>query len=1571
MSTPLSPLLQLHEAFDASLTHHTYVSRKLNASATKEARLHEIFQIASAHIHTNTHTLCSPHLTRDMAKTIAELRLLEADGERYYARYDKATKSWTRLLLKGLAYYTPSQLKRFLPTCFSNGLAQAELETQRTYFIYQATVKAAIKTCESYQEDIKCHQDLQPALERELIAQSQERVERTKGQRITSISTIVNSIRTLESSEQHPLSIAQSLRLMKLAAEGMQPLLAIDSRYAEEVLRSEGLPEETIDLFTDGRLLKALNQENRVTLSTLLPATWQARLNLLSPQGHIEFAMAQLGGESVKTIKTEQGEQGRLENYRGKIILHAANLTHTPQQMLEILHTSLRMTSSCKPSQIEICLPHIELSPDLFFQILQLRRYTPDLQIKGVQKLDLNAMAAAPTPEGLSYPEGLSPPPRAIDLFPLFFEDLHFPDIGEVIPPEASTLQQWTPTECSCLLTLFPNQALLKAFYQSHPTPQDILLPEALLSHRSIDLRDIASQHISRLLPQFVHADTLILGGNEITDNQIAEWAVLGGRFQELQLRDCTSLTTDVIPVLANLLPHLERLTLPNLSQGTCPLEALPRLHSLSTMQMFYAASQTTQPLVEEYVRQATRRMAPHRALVQEILTSIRALETLSERSFSYAKTLRLLERVNQALKILFTMDNEGTTALLRTYTIHEQTIALFTHPRFTEILQTRDFQQISALLPAEWQTNFAKGCAQNGHLEFIFNRYGTCGRTEEGKRQALANYRGKILLKAPDEAQAVAALRALNDELAKPDFSPSHIEIHLPNGELSPELLSLLLELHRHVPDLQVKGTHSLDWQKITAVSAPIGLFSQEDFPEAPSLATLFLSSLADFDFPDMKTLILPEADILAQWTPIECTRLLAFFPNQTLLKTLYQRHPNPDQILLPPTLLMSQSIDLGDFPQEHILRLLEKFTHANALTLSGDAITDNWIAEQIASGSLNRFRELRLNECRSLTTDVIHTLVQLPSLEALALPNLPKGARSLSELPKFNNPFHIQLFYSSSEVTQSLAPPLYTGPTAWASVFQIPLARKGVEILFTPRMEVLDPETVACWLHRNDYERLSPQSTIQVILADHTLIDDARLLTFMTKFPRASTLSLHGCPHITDAGILALLEQHPHIKSLDLTACPGITDQLLADPAPLRKLTEIRVSNTGVSPEAVTLYQANNLQYEKLILKIDDAQLHSEEALEAILQGQPLNKLAHIDLSGCQKLTNAMLTPLLARLNNPLWQEGSSTEENPQRLNITTLDLTGCSQLNFLAFQPIETLGLLECVILTPRTNSPQEGVNHKVLLHALCNKYRAVSFVSSKNEMPCPLIRMDTPHSHPIHQQIRTTLFTPPTAADEASLPRYFDPYQAECADMTLVFDDLHGHRESVPVHRSIVESQSRRWLRNRRPGGYERGQPPAFENVHCTPEARRVIQQSLYGVPNIEALDWKVAADVAELIGPKIFDFFGTSYSRLLDRIHAQFQPFDTVISDEMLTRAFRLRDDAGIQQYERALIEHLRLLGAYLPPLTLAEFANLARAHKLTELQGVVKVLQDNASEEAVRKMAEEEENALRLGGFGR
>lgn len=564
---------------------------------------------------------------------------------------------------------------------------------------------------------------------------------------------------------------------------------------------------------------------------------------------------------------------------------------------------------------------------------------------------------------------------------------------------------------------------------------------------------------------------------------------------------------------------------------------------------------------------------------------------------------------------------------------------------------------------------------------------------------------------------------------------------------------------------------------------------------------------------------------------------------------------------------------------------------------------VTDQTLSDWIQRGYLSSIHSLKL-ERTALTTDSLTHLMELPCLAQLTLPDLPQGRLPLNQLPKLGNPFRVKLFYTASQATRPLACELYTGPLIWATVFQIPAVRAGnpeATQLFSEKHTTLDPTSVAYWLHKDEYLLLGRQTAVRTILADfNAKLNDTNLVEFVQKFPNAKTISLYGCPYITNKGIEDLLGACPEIESLDLTACPGI------------------------KPDISKFFPEKNIIIKQKVLKIENAQLTHENALEEFLAKKELHELSTIDLTGCTNLTDEMLGKLLARLNAPIWLDNGQKRKNPQRLNLAFLNLTGCTKITVKAFDNGQgENGKRDYKLLESLSHIVIKDCPH-LKVKWLQDLYPNVTFPEKHEPFTLfidPNIALKKlangpvlPSHHIVNYRITVELFSADCedhTLTRTALHKPVDTAQLTSCDFKI---SLRKYDDATPftfsIHRGTLYSHSLFFRDAFRPGGWSWGNREAaytMTNAHATQESAQLMRDLLSGHVQIERLPWRQAADLAELCGPRIFNV-PHFYQQLLQHIHQQ---FNIDAFDDMLTIAFMLEDEEGLNQYEallRALVE---------------------------------------------------------------
>lgn len=886
------------------------------------------------------------------------------------------------------------------------------------------------------------------------------------------------------------------------------------------------------------------------------------------------------------------------------------------------------------------------------------------------------------------------------------------------------------------------------------------------------------------------------------------------------------------------------------------------------------------------------------------------------------------------------------------------------------------DVDILKHLETTSWHSSFEKAMAQKGHLKFGVNR--RLGgamislANEDGtrvKENELKEYRGEVHL-------TIADLNLLGDieELIKflktnDKCRPCTLVIDLKQGlSLTPPLFKHLLALSEYTAEIRVNDLKEIHLK---------------DLALSPDEENQFIQRLDRFHFPNLEKFTFSEQSKNGR-TPFEFSQLLSLIPTIEFLKECYNLCSSPQEIKIPTQLSQMQNLDLRGFPLQHLHSLCLQFNTLTELNLSGLAITDALLQQWISSGIFAHLQVLHLHQCDALTTDILPSLISLNRLTTLSLPDLPQGKLPLVQLPSFDNPFKIKLFYTSSKVTQKIASQLYTGPQTWAPLFQIPLAREGIEKIFNDNHRVLDPKSVAYWLYKGDYKNLKPQQSVTTILADQNgELNDQNLVEFLEKFPNVVSLSLYRCPNVTPAGIISALTLFPRIKTLDLTGCKQIDGKLffnddLTNLDVLDNLNRLIVTDTSLPSDVATVVQEHmgkKLIFEETVLKITDAQLIDDQSLEALLKAKNLTKLRCVDFSGCTKLTNQMLSQFLDHLNAPIWvNQNGLMAENPQRLNLAILNLTGCQQITDEAFdqQKIgdkiepKLLENLDCIIIEGTKISkilrevyplvtfqdkeepiiikidPNQQLQACLFYHELKEKNQ-----NDKDQSELKILAQQL-----IHSRIAVELFAS-SCQDQTLLTRLarfpVSTDSIEFFDMALSFKTDDGAQPVVfNVHRDVLYSQSLYFLNRLRSGGMlSKLNAIDFINQHATPQVAKVMIDILYGKANIENLDWEIAAHVAELVGLGCFQFLSTYTKTLLDRIHSQFDPSR---AEEMFLAAKKLNDTKGRDEYENTLLLFLSTIEGNLEDSEnqklFQSFVNLAQEFGLEKLKAKTLKIQD-------------------------
>lgn len=165
----IHPLINLHNQFVRCINGKTYLSaneaNEVEETQQKNDRLKDIYAIAKKQIESILEDSENQTITDE--KKISHLKKLEQDGDIIYTGYEKKTKSsWRRWFLKVLAKCTPALLAPFLPSCFSNQIAQAEIDTKAAFDAFSKFLTDKIEEIslplEGEPEDLPERQRAQP-----------------------------------------------------------------------------------------------------------------------------------------------------------------------------------------------------------------------------------------------------------------------------------------------------------------------------------------------------------------------------------------------------------------------------------------------------------------------------------------------------------------------------------------------------------------------------------------------------------------------------------------------------------------------------------------------------------------------------------------------------------------------------------------------------------------------------------------------------------------------------------------------------------------------------------------------------------------------------------------------------------------------------------------------------------------------------------------------------------------------------------------------------------------------------------------------------------------------------------------------------------------------------------------------------------------------------------------------------------------------------------------------------------------------------------------------------------------
>lgn len=234
--------------------------------------------------------------------------------------------------------------------------------------------------------------------------------------------------------------------------------------------------------------------------------------------------------------------------------------------------------------------------------------------------------------------------------------------------------------------------------------------------------------------------------------------------------------------------------------------------------------------------------------------------------------------------------------------------------------------------------------------------------------------------------------------------------------------------------------------------------------------------------------------------------------------------------------------------------------------------------------------------------------------------------------------------------------------------------------------------------------------------------------------------------------------------------------------------------------------------------------------------------------------------------------------------------------------------------------------------------------------------------------LHNRISVELFHPNPQQVEELKKKKIDIHSLDFCNISLFFrtqvtEEGQEAEEPTPFHtyRDLLSYKSKYFFHQLQEGGViNHNRDIDIFNIHATPQAIQAMIQMISGTLDIYRLEWKTAADLAELIGPNNFKFPSIYYKALLNRIHAQFD-FDN--AEDLFTIAQQLDDQKGMELYEQNLILFLKHLED--DKESFLKISKLAKEYPLPELSAQIQYLEEIKNqqliEEELKKQHEEEE----------
>lgn len=599
------PSLQnLHLQFSTVFTEETtylgiqreHLPHALIGTAQKTCSLYEIFEFASNQIIEDT-TLVREQNT--LPDEIHCLDALKSDADGFYTRYCQKTNTWKRWLLKGLAAHTPGFLQRLLPCIFDNGIERAERLTADNYEEFKTLLNNRITCLQILQNTPRPNPNPNPTppirlpdptptppirlpdptpiplnqneidlkFQAALLAYKNNKDEQIKQE-------LLQKFNFLNHPKSHVLTVRESNEIIAqihTLINAFSDQLTLEKK--EEFFKTAGISPELIARLNE----PSLSPEERLDIAsgTSLAESFK---NIFKQESITFDGFAKMGGSNIarlKNSKNDQVNEKTLENFSGVVKVHCTGLAD--------LETLLKEKNTCLPTSLEIDFQETALDLAALDLILRLKTRIPAIALVNLTKLDLNELNATAEQE-----------------------QAWLANLSKISCPHLRTFvlaghakSYLSPQDFSNILKTCPTLHLMNQCLQFCTAPKEVQVPHQLTDQKYLNLENYSAELSFHLLSLWSPLKFIKMPPQMTAEdlNHLHLQGILNSAIH-LDLSRCT-LTTDALFTLT-LLPALNVLKLPELTQGTQALSHLPKFDNPFKIHLFYTQSAITRTITHQ-----------------------------------------------------------------------------------------------------------------------------------------------------------------------------------------------------------------------------------------------------------------------------------------------------------------------------------------------------------------------------------------------------------------------------------------------------------------------------------------------------------------------------------------------------------------------------------------------------------------------------------------------------------------------------------------------------------------------------------------------------------------------------------------------------------------------------------------------------------------------------------------------------------------------------------------------------------------------------------------------------------